>query len=95
MSSAFKLTTKSQVTVPKDVRDALGIGPGARVQFDIDADGRVTLLATDNVVECERREAEYLRRIKDARERFKTQDQMPGISVDDYYEMMRGPPAQA
>ena len=38
------LTTKGQVTIPKPVRDALGIHAGDRVQFLIREDGVVQLL---------------------------------------------------
>ena len=37
------VTVKGQVTIPKAIRDRLGLVPGARVAFDIDADGRVIL----------------------------------------------------
>lgn len=32
------LTQKSQVTIPKNIRQVLGIGPGDDVEFDIDSD---------------------------------------------------------
>ncbi|MCK6530642.1 AbrB/MazE/SpoVT family DNA-binding domain-containing protein [Myxococcota bacterium] len=32
---APKLTSKSQVTIPKEVRRRLGIGPGDRVSFEV------------------------------------------------------------
>lgn len=38
-----KMSTKGQVTIPKDVRDALGVRPGDRVRFDIEAGERVLL----------------------------------------------------
>lgn len=33
-----RLTTKGQVTIPKDVRDHLGLEPGSDVWFEIDGD---------------------------------------------------------
>ena len=43
MSYFSRLTIKSQVTIPRDVRAALGVGPGERVAFDLRPDGRVEL----------------------------------------------------
>lgn len=37
------VTQKGQVTIPKAVRDRLGIGPGSRVTFELAADGDVVL----------------------------------------------------
>lgn len=33
------MTDKGQVTVPKPIRDRLGIGPGTRLHFQAEADG--------------------------------------------------------
>jgi AbrB family looped-hinge helix DNA binding protein len=38
-----KLTSKGQITVPKDVRMKLNLKPGDRIRFVIEADGRVRL----------------------------------------------------
>jgi AbrB family looped-hinge helix DNA binding protein len=38
-----QVTTKGQVTIPKPVRDRLGILPGDAVRFELDPDGRVVL----------------------------------------------------
>jgi antitoxin PrlF len=37
------VTVKGQVTIPKPIRDRLGLAPGSEVEFAIDADGRVLL----------------------------------------------------
>lgn len=41
------VTSKGQVTIPKPIRDRLGIGLRDRVVFMVDADGHVTLRALD------------------------------------------------
>jgi AbrB family looped-hinge helix DNA binding protein len=38
------VTSKGQVTIPKPVRDRLGIKPGSAVSFELAADGRVSLV---------------------------------------------------
>lgn len=37
------VTSKGQVTIPKPVRDLLGITPGVAVEFNLEPDGRVVL----------------------------------------------------
>lgn len=37
--STVSVTSKGQVTIPKRVRQALGITPGSKVEFDIDGSG--------------------------------------------------------
>lgn len=37
------ITVKGQVTVPKPIRDALGLTPGSRVDFDLNEQGQVVL----------------------------------------------------
>ena len=39
------LTIKSQVTLPKAIRDYLGVSPGERVSFEPLPDGRVAIAA--------------------------------------------------
>ncbi len=38
------LTSKGQVTIPKPIRDLLGIRPGSAVDFELAPDGRVILI---------------------------------------------------
>lgn len=40
------LTTKGQVTIPKRIRDALGLAPGTPVEFAVNGEGEVVLLKT-------------------------------------------------
>jgi antitoxin PrlF len=37
------VTSKGQVTIPKQVRDRLGINPGSKVDFEVADDGRAFL----------------------------------------------------
>jgi antitoxin PrlF len=41
---ATMVTSKGQVTIPKPVRDLLGIKPGNAVEFQLAGDGHVVLL---------------------------------------------------
>ncbi|HEX7758090.1 MAG TPA: AbrB/MazE/SpoVT family DNA-binding domain-containing protein [Caulobacteraceae bacterium] len=42
------VTSKGQVTIPKPVRDRLGIRPGNAVNFELAADGRVVLIKVED-----------------------------------------------
>lgn len=44
---ATTVTTKGQVTIPKPVRDHLGIAPGSRVSFRRAADGSIVIEKAD------------------------------------------------
>jgi AbrB family looped-hinge helix DNA binding protein len=37
------LTSKGQVTIPKQIRDALSLAPGCTVDFSVNRDGEVVL----------------------------------------------------
>ncbi len=41
--AAATLTSKGQTTIPKEIRDLLGIGPGDKLDFVVESDGRVIL----------------------------------------------------
>jgi antitoxin PrlF len=44
-----RLTSKGQVTIPKPIRDYLGLKPGANVEFGLGGDGRIVLKAEPHV----------------------------------------------
>lgn len=43
MAKMTKMTTKGQVTIPKRLRDHLGLKPGSWVEFELADDGKVVL----------------------------------------------------
>jgi AbrB family looped-hinge helix DNA binding protein len=43
MANMTKMTTKGQVTIPKRLRDHLGLKPGSYIDFELTDDGRVFL----------------------------------------------------
>ena len=45
---ATKVTSKGQVTIPKPVRDLLGIEPGSHVEFRRAADGGIVIEKADH-----------------------------------------------
>jgi AbrB family looped-hinge helix DNA binding protein len=47
MDMATTVTAKGQVTIPKAVRDLLGIVPGSQVDFVSTAEGDIVLTRTD------------------------------------------------
>ena len=46
---ATTLTLKGQVTIPKHIRDSLGLKPGAQLDFAVNRDGDVVLYRTDTL----------------------------------------------
>jgi len=50
MNVSAKVTSKGQITLPKAVRDALGLAPGDRVLFSVQ-DGHAILARTPNLIE--------------------------------------------
>lgn len=50
MDVSAKVTSKGQITLPKPVRDALGLAPGDRVLFRVE-NGHALLARTPNLLE--------------------------------------------
>ncbi len=73
------LTVKSQVTIPKAIRDYLGLSPGERVNFEPLPDGRVAISPVNRKVKS----------IDNPFARFK--GQVSGaMSTDELMRMTRG-----
>ena len=74
-----RITTKGQITIPKDVRDALGLAPGSRVGFR-KVGGKFVLIK-----ELDNEPADYLAEWIGSVEPFE-----PGQTVDEMIDDMRG-----
>jgi antitoxin PrlF len=47
------LTSKGQTTIPKDIRDGLGLKPGDKLSFTLLSDGTIILRAkTRKILDC-------------------------------------------
>jgi AbrB family looped-hinge helix DNA binding protein len=76
---ATTVTSKGQVTIPKPVRDRLGIGPGSAVEFELMEDGRFALVRADGKTPPSR--LEKFRGIAG-----------PGMTTDEIMALTRGEP---
>ncbi len=82
----MRLTSKCQVTVPKHIREKLGVGPGSNVEF-VEKSGEVVLVKESELGTArERRMQEFRRWLEKVRG---TGDS--GMSADEILEMTRGP----
>jgi antitoxin PrlF len=88
MGIQHKLTSKAQVTIPKDMRAALGVKPGDMVRFELDAKGNVTLLKGENAP-TETREQRRAR-IREALEAMTGVIDLGGMTTDEYMREIRG-----
>lgn len=82
------MTVKGQITVPKDVRDLLGLKPGQKVRIVLDDDGTVRILRADDTAEREGR----LTRLREVQAAFKAQDPFVGMDPLEYQRWIRESP---
>ena len=71
------VTTKGQITIPKEVRDYLGIKPGSTVGFRRGSDGEVVVFAQNAAAKTSR----YRKALGHAG---------PGLSTDELMKLLRG-----
>jgi antitoxin PrlF len=77
---ATKVTSKGQVTIPKPVRDHLGIVPGSQVTFHSTADGRIVV---EKAGTADREPSRFAKARGSAG---------PGLSTDELMALLRGEP---
>ena len=82
----MRVTTKGQVTIPKQIRDHLGIGPGSEVEF-VPTDDGARLVAVDENLS----EEETSRRFREALDRMEGTLDLGGMTTEEYMEWLRGP----
>jgi antitoxin PrlF len=88
MSVQHRLTSKAQVTIPKDVRLELGIKPGDLLRFDREPGGKFTIAKGDEPA-IETRE-QKMARIRAAIERATGTIDLGGLTTDEFMREIRG-----
>ena len=81
----MRVTEKGQVTIPRHIRERLGIGPGAEVEFVLDEAG-VRLV---KVPDADGRESRGERLVRLLREAGQAAD-WENLTTDEIMEMTRG-----
>ena len=76
---ATTVTSKGQVTIPKPVRDHLGIGPGSRVDFRRTAEGDILIEKADGP-----RQPSRFAKVRGSAG--------PGMTTDELMALLRGEP---
>ncbi|MEI9928664.1 MAG: AbrB/MazE/SpoVT family DNA-binding domain-containing protein [Sphingomonas sp.] len=89
MSKQSNLTVKGQVTIPKDVRDALGLKPGEPVEFDWNAAGEAVIRKGLRPNDHEKRYRAALANIDHAIEKYK--HLRTNQTTDEYMAEIREP----
>ncbi len=82
----MRVTSKGQVTIPKEIRDRLGIGAGSEVDFVATEDGVQLVAVNQNVSpeESERTFRDHVRRLAGTLD-------LGGMTTDEYMEWLRSP----
>ena len=89
MTKQSNLTVKGQVTIPKDVRDALGLKAGEPVEFDWNEAGEAVIRKGVKLDDYRQRYEDALARIDRVRETYK--HLRTGQTTDEYMAEIREP----
>ncbi len=84
----MRITSKGQVTIPREVRERAGLMPGTDVDFEIDAKGAVRVMKVQAKAGRKTRGQKLV-------ERLQGKGDFKGMTADEVVLMMRGAPADA
>jgi AbrB family looped-hinge helix DNA binding protein len=86
----MRLTSKGQMTVPKNVRDDMGIGPGSNVAFEKNDRGEFVLINLDaRKKDCPGEQ--LVRHLQEIGAQARREGWQSGLTADEIMEMTRGP----
>jgi AbrB family looped-hinge helix DNA binding protein len=87
----MRLTSKCQMTVPKEVRDEMDIGPGSNVELRRNQNGEYVLINADRR-KGESRGEQLVRHIKETAAKLRAEGKInTDLTTDEIMEMTRGP----
>ncbi|GAA3088158.1 MULTISPECIES: AbrB/MazE/SpoVT family DNA-binding domain-containing protein [Rhizobium] len=79
----MRVTEKGQVTIPKEIRDRLGIVPGSEVEFIAKDDAALLVKVNENSLQIRNFE-EWAASVEGLLD-------LDGMTTDEYMEWLRGP----
>ena len=80
--ASYRLTSKGQVTIPKEHRDAIGLRPGDPVQFELAESGdRIVIMRTEYQ---DPKDHPLIKRLRSTKWDFED------MSTDEYMQFIRG-----
>jgi AbrB family looped-hinge helix DNA binding protein len=85
-----RLTSKGQVTIPKRIRDFLGLAPGMAVEFVLGQDGAIVLKPANGATATTRAERER-HRMEQALAHLRGSLDL-GMTTDEFMRFVRGDP---
>jgi AbrB family looped-hinge helix DNA binding protein len=85
----MRVTSKGQVTIPKAVRDKLGIAPGTDVGFS--EEGALIVMKPDDVIQGESRGERIVRKLIELGDRARREGWLNDLTTDEIMDMTRGP----